>query len=257
MAEEGSKNARELIEFGAEIVGAAAGGVIGFFAGGPGGAVGGAVAGPLLTKGLEIASDFALRSLSRRERIRAGAGLGFAYANIKNRLARGETPRDDGFFEGDRTRRPASDEILEGTLHKCMSEHEERKLKYIGNIYANVAFMPQVSAYNANWLLQMVSGLTYRQLCILALVHRKEHKAVSWGPNDGDPAFQMEYEDLEQLFDRDHGLRAGRTQVGRGEELRIVGLSRVGKLCFDVMGLADISEDDLKVLGPHFPQAFQ
>lgn len=125
MAEEGSKNARELIEFGAEIVGAAAGGVIGFFAGGPGGAVGGAVAGPLLTKGLEIASDFALRSLSRRERIRAGAGLGFAYANINNRLARGKTPRDDGFFEGDRTRRPASDEILEGTLHKCMSDHEE------------------------------------------------------------------------------------------------------------------------------------
>ena len=150
---------KELISFGSEIAGAATGSVIGFLAAGPIGAVGGAVAGPFLTKGLEIVADFALRNLSHREKVKAGAGLSFAYERIMQYLESGKIPRNDGFFDKDHSGRSASDEILEGVLIKCKQEHEEKKLRLIGNIYANVAFLSDISIAGANWLLQKVEEL--------------------------------------------------------------------------------------------------
>ncbi len=248
------KETQELVRLGIEVAGNTGGDVLRLFTNEPDEMK----TGPIIVRGLEVATDFALQSLSHRERIRAGAGLVFAFTNIQNRLARGEKPRDDGFFERGNTGRSTSEEVLEGALHKAKSEHEEKKLKLIGNIFANVSFMPEVSPFNAYWILQMVSGLTYRQLCILALIQRKDQRGVSWGPNDGDPAFQMEYESLENMFSRAYGLRTSISPAAeRGEKPRIAGLSRIGKLCYDVMGLGDIPEEDLRLLEPHFPQAFQ
>jgi hypothetical protein len=257
MNETKTEKAKELISFGAEITGAAAGGVIGFIAAGPVGAIGGAVAGPFLTKGLEIAADFALRDLSLREKVKAGAGLAYAYDKIVKYLEEGRRPRNDGFFEKDIGSRSASDEILEGTLFKCRNEHEEKKLRFIGNTYANTAFMPEVSIAGANWLLQKSSELTYRQLCMIALIEQKKNRGVTWGPNDGDPAFQMEYEQIDYMLARDHSPDSVRSYNETGEGLWVIGLSRVGKFCYEVMSLKEIPEDDLQQLKLHFPRAFE
>jgi hypothetical protein len=248
---------KELISLGAEITGATTGSVIGFITAGPIGAVGGAIAGPFLTKGLEIVADFALRNLSHREKVKAGAGLSFAYRKIMQYLEAGKIPRDDGFFDKDYSGRSASDEILEGVLIKCKNEHEEKKLRLIGNIYANVAFMSDISIAGANWLLQKGEELTYRELCIISLIKRRNARGASWGPSDGDPAFEMEYKHIEAFIYRDHSSRAVEHHNKTGEALPILGLSRIGEFCYIAMGLDEIPEADVITLAPRFPNAFK
>lgn len=252
-----SEKAKELVSFGAEIAGTAVGGALGFFAAGPVGAAGGSVGGLLLTKGLEMAVEFALRDLSRRERIRVGAGLAFAYDKIAQYLEEGRRPRADGFFDRDASGRSASDEILEGVLFKCKNEHEEKKMRFLGNIYANVAFMPDVSPAGANWLLQKAQELTYRQMCMISLIKRKGVKGASWGSSDGDPAFEVEYKAIESMLMRDSSPEAIRLYEETGEGQTIVSLSRIGEFCYTVMGLEEIPGDDLRQLAPRFPRAFE
>lgn len=256
MPEIDQQQAVELIEFGSEVAGSAVGGALGFFAGGPVGAAAGSVAGTLASKSLHIAIDFAHRRLSRREKVRVGAGLAFALETIGHYLEEGRLPRSDGFFEHDVTGRSASDEILEGVLQKCKNEHEEKKLKHLGITYANVAFLPEISVFGANWLLQVAQELTYRQLCILAIVGQKGVKGASWGPRDGDPAFEMEYKRLEDYFARDNSRDAIKLFNETGEGRSIVGLSRIGQFCYTGMSLEQIAEEDLQRLRRHFPRAF-
>lgn len=256
MSDNNIEKTKELISFGSEIAGATAGGVIGFLAAGPAGAIAGSVVGPFLAKGLELAGDFALRDLSEREKIKTGAGLAFAYAKIIQYLDDGFTPRQDDFFEDAFGGRSVGDEILEGVLFKCKNEHEEKKLQYIGNIYANVAFMSEAKVAGANWMLQQAQNLTYRQLCIIALIQQKQNKGVSWGPGDGDPAFQIEYEGIDLMLARDHSPDSVRSFDETGEGLWVIGLSRIGEFCYDLMSLKEIPEHDLKQLEAHFPHSF-
>jgi hypothetical protein len=248
--------AKELIGLGSDIAGSVVGAAVGAL-GGPGGMVAGAVAGSVITRTARMAIEFAHRSLSHREKVRVGAGLAFAYNKIAQYLEENRHPRSDGFFDQDPSGRSPNDEILEGVLLKCKNEHEEKKTRLLGNIYANIAFMPDVSVEAANWLLQKTQDLTYRQLCILAVVERAKNKGVSWGSNDGDPAFEMEYKQLEEMFARDSSRDAIQLQRETGERRRIIGLSRVGRLCHQVMGLDEIPEDDLRKLSTHFPRAFE
>lgn len=251
-----TEKAKDLVSHGAEIAGTAVGGALGFFAAGPLGAAAGSVGGLLLTKG-EVAAEFALRDLTHREKLRVGAGLAFAYAKISRYLQENRTPRSDDFFSPDIEGRSASDEILEGVLFKCRNEHEEKKVRLLGNIYANTAFMPEVSPAGANWLLQKAEELTYRQMCIISLIKQKGVRGASWGPKDGDPAFEMEYKALENMFVRDSSPEAMRHYQETGTSHSITGLSRTGELCYQVMGLEEIPEDDLRQLAPRFPRAFK
>jgi hypothetical protein len=252
-----TKNVEKMVERGAELVGAAAGGAIGFVVGGPVGAALGGAATPLIVWSVrKMGQEFSERMLSPREEARVGAGLLYASSKIAEYLQQGRVPRDDGFFVGDASARSASDEILEGVLLKCKTEHEEKKLRLIGNIYANVAFMPEVAATGANWLLQKSQHLTYRQLCIVALVKRANQTGASWGSSDGDPAFEMEYKDIDYMFQRDDSPGSVKRHQRTGEGMRIIGLSRTGQFCYNLMGLEDIPDNDLRDLKPHFPRAF-
>jgi len=248
-----AEKAKELISQGGEIAGTAVGGALGFLAIGPSGAAAGAVGGLLLSKAVAVAAEFAFRDLSGREKLRVGTGLAFALAKINQHLAEGHMPRSDDFFDRGTAQRSASDEILEGVLFKCKNEHEEKKLRLLANIYANVAFMPEVSSAGANWLLQKGEELTFRQMCIISLVKRKGVRGASWGPRDGDPAFEMEYKALESMFVRDSSPEAMRHYRETGEGRSIIGLSRTGEFCYRVMGLEEIPEDDVRQLAPRFP----
>jgi hypothetical protein len=257
MKENTIKKRKELVELGTEITGSTIGNAVSLLIPGPTGAVGGALISPVITQSLKIITDFAFRDLSKREKIKAGAGLNYAYSKIIQYLEEERKPREDGFFERDITGRSASDEILEGTLLKCKNEHEEKKLKLIGNIYANVAFMPEVKMAGANWLLQECQELTYRQLCIIAIIKQSENKSVSWGPQDGDPAFEIEYTRIDYMLARDYSPDSVRSYEETGEGLWVTGLSRIGEFCFEVMGLHEIPSQDLLALKSHFCRAFE
>jgi hypothetical protein len=246
---------------GADFVGTAVTGVaIAYLQPEPEAAAALAAAGSVLPHMLRaMGSEIMARYSGPREKRRIGATYAFAIAKIQESLESGHRLRQDGFFQEQPGERAAAEEILEGVLLAAQREHEEKKLRFLGNILGNVAFMPEVSAAQANWLLQKAQELTYRQMCIIALTERKSHKNPSYGPSDGDPAFAMEYKPLLDLWSyketTEDFYRGHRNKMG--DLSRIVGLNRMGKLCYTVMGLEEIPEDDLRKLAPRFPGAFE
>lgn len=263
--EQPERKVERLLNKGAELatalapeVGAnVAGTVTGYVIGGPTGAIVGAAGTPLLAAATKKAiNDLAVRFLSPREELRVGSAAYFAVTKIQERLEAGDSIREDQFFEESTGERSPAEEVFEGALLACKNEHEEKKLRFIANIFANSVFMPDVSRFGAYWLLKKAEDLTYRQMCVISLIEQAKNKGVSWGPKDGDPAFEMELEQMERLIARDYSPEATQRYRETGEGHDIIGLSRSGKFCFRVMGLENIPEEDLRQLAPRFPRAF-
>jgi hypothetical protein len=165
---------KDLIETGSEITGSISGAVIGGLVAGPIGLVIGGVSGPLITKALKnVGSDLKKRFTSPREEIRMGAAFTFAIDKIQRNLESGEEIRRDGFFDDTINERSDSEEILEGTILNAQKEYEERKVKFLGNLYANISTNTEISREHANQLLRTANNLSYRQFCILQLLFIK------------------------------------------------------------------------------------
>ena len=178
--EEDERRTRKLIATGSDIAGAAVGGALGFLAGGPGAAAAAAAGGVSVSRiANRLLSDWANRKLSHREEIRVGAAAAFALEAIASYLESGENPRHDGFFEDGDLGRSSAEEILDGVLQKSKNEHEEKKIRYLGTLYANIAFIPGVSTGESNLLVRMVGDLTYRQLCLIAFFSRRQEEGAA------------------------------------------------------------------------------
>ncbi len=156
---------KELVDLGSEMTAAAAAGVVGLAVGGPAGAIIGAAGAPPLVR---VVREFADRLVGRSQRRRVGLVVLLIADRIAARHAAGDEPRADGFFEAS-GERSAAEEIAEGVLLAAQTEHEERKLPFLANLYANVAFDTRVDRALANLLVRLAERLSYRQLCLLAL----------------------------------------------------------------------------------------
>jgi hypothetical protein len=155
-----------LIEDGSPIAGAATGAAVGVVSGGPLGAAFGAALGGTVGK---IIEDAASRSLSRRERVRVGAAACYAIEFTRERFGAGDRPREDKFFENFEYGASTADEIFDGVLTKAKSDHEERKARFYGKFFCNVAFDVTCSRTEANYFLHLLDQLTYSQLVLMAL----------------------------------------------------------------------------------------
>jgi hypothetical protein len=120
----------------------------------------------------KVLGDIANRELSPREQTKVGATYFYALEKISNYLNRGLSPRYADLSNSINTR-SGVEEILEGILLKSRNEHEEKKLKILGNIYANTCFLDDVSFMYANIALNMATNMTYTKLCVLALLNKK------------------------------------------------------------------------------------
>ncbi|HEX74850.1 MAG TPA: hypothetical protein G4N93_06900 [Dehalococcoidia bacterium] len=251
---------KSLISTGSDIAGAATGGAIGFLTGGPGGAAIGGSLGVIISKGL---SDIADRLLSNREKIRVGATVTFALTKIKSRLDSGHELRNDGFFEDKERGRADAEEIFEGVLLKAKNEHEEKKTKILGNIFANTAFFPGFSVGEANHLLRIAENLTYREMCTLSLVHRKEKIP---GIKLRECSYVDDIRDEKKLYGRsEYGTISNETMSMLQEAYEIcdAGLmvckvkhDEVGGAFWTLLGWADVVPDDLELteMGERFYQ---
>jgi hypothetical protein len=160
---------KQLIEDGANVSGAAAGAAIGLV-GGPMGVVVGAASGSVIASVLtRVGSEIQRRVTGPREHIRIGAVAGYAGAAIVKRLDRGEQLRNDDFFEKSDDSPSKADEILEGVLLKAGESYQEKKLYYLGELYASIAFDPTINADYANMLITIAGELTYNQYVLLAV----------------------------------------------------------------------------------------
>lgn len=170
MTERDDKRIRDLIETGSDIAGGAAGASLGFMIGGPTGAITGGAGGPAASRAFRhLAVEFTQRVLGQREKERIGATMDFAAEKIRMKLEAGCQVRGDGFFEEEPGDRPAAEEVLEGVLLAAQREPQEKKLRFYGNLIANIAFHPEIDRDQAAFLVSLGESLSYRQLCLLRL----------------------------------------------------------------------------------------
>lgn len=165
---------KEVVETGGDITGNIGGAVLGGLIAGPAGVVIGGISGPILTKIFKkLGSEIQQRILSPREEIRIGGVYTFAINKINENELQGKKIRDDSFFYERDGNRSCSEELLEGVILTAQKEYEERKIKFLGNLYGNICTDDSISGEQANQLIKMTNILTYRQLCMVALYYEK------------------------------------------------------------------------------------
>ena len=142
MTEEKRPEVSEVVETVSAVGGALAGTAITLVAG-PfvGSASGEAVARVLLRVGQELEQRF----MAPRQGRRLGQALEAATKAAQKELEAGKEIRADGFFDQPSADAPSpADEILEGVLRTAADEWEQRKVPYIGRIFASVSFNPSI-----------------------------------------------------------------------------------------------------------------
>ena len=120
---------------------------------------------------------FLNRNMAQREQERVGTVYGLTMLAIKEHLDRGEQPRTDGFFQRDATDRSKAAEIAEGVLISAQREHEEKKIPYLANLLATIAFDPHIDVGMANYMVRIAGSLTYRQYCVVNIAVN----VTAWG----------------------------------------------------------------------------
>ncbi len=229
------------------VLGAAVGGAVG---GMPGVALGGA-AGSLAASTLQrVGKEIDARLLSPREQQRVGEVFRLAVEQIRQRLERGDQLRSDGFFKADPAgRRPAAEELLEGILLVTQREYQERKLPYLANLFANLAFDTNIPPTYAVMLVKIAEDLTFRELILLELFSRPHRIALRSGDYRGSPSLQhglieLMYESL-YLHHRGYVAMPGDTMLGPSdlnpEKMQTQG---AGLVLRELMGLSALWERD-------------
>ena len=107
------------------------------------------------------------RSMGPREQARVGAVCALGAAETVERINAGDKLREDGFFEEGESGRSDAEEVWEGLLSKCQREAAERKLPYMGHLFASLAFDATVDLDLAHQVISEAERLSYRQLCIV------------------------------------------------------------------------------------------
>src|ERR1022692_634259 len=105
-----------LIKHGGAIASSATGSILGLLTGGPIGAVLGGAVGAALDS---VIDELAERELSRREKVRVGGTAAYAIDFVRERLKRGDVPREDGFFVKGESGSSPAEEIFDGVLVKA------------------------------------------------------------------------------------------------------------------------------------------
>ena len=178
--------------------------------GGPVGAVVGAGAGVMLTRALKrLGAEWQERVLGPRQRLRAGAAFAFAAAEIKRRLDAGGAP-GAGWTEAKDGRRPEAEEVLEGVLLAAADAWEERRVRHLGLLYAELVFLRFRPGY-VHHLVTVVGRLTWPQMLCMSVFLR-----------DLLGAFKL-FERTETVTILENGLEAELDELGQSG---IIGLQQ-------------------------------
>lgn len=253
------KGIESLVDAGSDIIGNATGAVIGWLFGGLEGAAIGSASVPLIKRALiEIGNDASERLLSERERMRMGGVLLYSADKIRKKLAAGSQPRDDGFFEKPSEThpacaelpfvdRPAAQEILEGILLVAQREYEQKKLPFLGNLYANIAFDSSIDRPYANFLLKIAENISFRQMCLLSLFSdsNKSYLEVRSLKSSAFPYTDMVLNSIfQEIFDLgSQGLLCrGYEPVGKASDFNIPRQVRIVGAGSDLCRLMELNE---------------
>jgi hypothetical protein len=185
-----------------------------------------------------------------REQVRAGAALAFAVEYGATQLRAGRGARDDGWFAPRPGSRPAADELAETVVAAARRSTDERRVRHLGYLLAEVACSPDVDAEVAGRALRLAEPLNWRQLGLLAAVGRQDRVPLPMAPLPDDPRSWAGWGAREDLGDLQRAglldpppaaVRPGATLPRlRAADLR---LTRRGVLVHRLLGLDLLHED--------------
>ena len=122
-----------------------------------------------------------------RERVRAGAALAFAVEYAATLHRNGRTARSDGWFDERAGGRPAGQELAEAVVAAARRSTDERRVRHLGYLLAEVTVSPDVDLELAGRALRLVESLGWRQLALLAGVGRRERVPLPMAPLEDEP----------------------------------------------------------------------
>ena len=182
--------------------------------------------------------------------MKVGGVLALAASKIKQRLDAGEQIRQDGFFEGDASERSDAEEFAESVLTKAQRESEEKKLRYMANLLANVSFDESTSIEFAQQITKLAEQLTYRQLCLLKLAAFAQFNSLRKRNYTQEQSFAKELRQI--LYELMDLFQRGLIHNGSEHPLSVkslvpnnLGVHGVGADVFNLMGLREIPESEL------------
>lgn len=186
------------------------------------------------------------------ERARAGAVLAFVAELSVTRAHQGRAVRSDGFFSVTTAARSAAERLVEDVVQAARATTEERRVRHLGYLVAEVVVSPDIDVALAARALQLTESCSWRQLVFLAAVGRRDRSPLPLAPLEDDPRAWRAWgarEDVEDL--RRAGLldpapavvRAGARPRLRPADLR---LTRRGVLVHRLLALDFVREDDVR-----------
>lgn len=122
-----------------------------------------------------------------RERVRAGAALAFAVEYAATLHRNGRAVRADGFFTARPGSRPAADELAEAVVAAARRSTDERRVRHLGYLLAEVAVSPDIDAELVGRALRPAGELRWRQLAMLAAVGRRDRVPLPMTPLEDEP----------------------------------------------------------------------
>ena len=250
-SEKKNDNLKQIFDNFAEITGGGLGAALGFLAGDPLMAAFASTTG-ITVAGLlkNIGQEFSKRQLSPQEDFRVGKVLAIATLEIHQRIEKGESLRDDGFFDKKPSGRSDAEEIAEAIMLKCQREPQEKKIPYMGYLKASIAFDPNISADMGHQLIKAAEELTYRQFCILKLAVVKNRFGLRDEDYRGQGTIAIEFSQiLYECLDLYHRayinfggeVAFGPTDVKPGSMI----VQGIGAYLYNLMKLSSILDDDL------------
>ena len=122
-----------------------------------------------------------------RERVRAGAALAFAVEYAATTHRSGRAVRTDSFFAPRPGSRPVAEELAEAVLAAARRSTDERRVRHLGYLLAEVAVSADIDAALAGRALRSGEQLTWRQLALLAAVGRRDRVPLPMTPLEEEP----------------------------------------------------------------------
>jgi hypothetical protein len=187
------------------------------------------------------------------ERARAGAVLSFAAELAVTRAHQGRPVRTDGFFSVSSGARSAAERLIEDAVRAARATTEDRRIRHLGYLVAEVVVSPDIDAALADRALQLAASCSWRQLVFLAAVGRRDRAPLPLAPLDDEPRAWRAWGAREDIADLQRGRlldpppaapRPGGAVLPRlrPADLR---LTRRGVLVHRLLALDFVREDDV------------
>jgi hypothetical protein len=121
------------------------------------------------------------------ERARAGGALAFAAELAVTRSHAGRPVRSDDFFRVREGGRSDAERLVEAVVSAARRTTEDRRVRHLGYLVAEVAVSPDIDPALAARALQLAEQCSWRQLVVLAAVGRRDRVPLPLAPLEDEP----------------------------------------------------------------------